>query len=151
MRFLTLSDLLLALNDLLTKRVKALKKSATGKTYAPMLEAQRDAIAALPAALVGGKPLAAELDALDGAHDGFGRAIWYITEAYLSLPGVKPALVEAVRRIRAAFISSLDELGDAYATEADRAKARRKALKERKADLDLFSIADGKTLYTWAK
>ena len=148
-RNLVLHDLKLGLADLLDSRQKALVSTKAGQSYQAMLAQKREAIDALPPALVGGRPLAAELADTDEVHDGYGAALWHLTEAYLSLPGASPEIVAAARRIRAAFIPKLDELGESYASEAAKAQARRDDEKELKADLKLFPVAGSKTLQHW--
>lgn len=150
MRSLTLSDLKLGLADLLDRRQPALRRSAAGAMYEPMLAARRDAIDALPPALVSGLPLADVLATTDVRHDGFGGAVYHQTESYLRAPSVAPDVVAAARRIRATFIPALAELQASYADEARKATEREKILKDHKADLKRFPVADG-TLYDWVK
>jgi len=146
---LPLSDLSLFLNDLFDKRHAALVASNTGKSYEPILAKRRTAISALPAALIGGKPLAVELNETDDVHDGTGSAVWLMTESYRRYPGTSPHLLAALKRIRATFIPSLSELNESYATEAEAAMKRKTLLAAHKADLALFPVADGKSLYDW--
>jgi hypothetical protein len=148
-RVLNLSDLKLGLDDLLTKRHGALVQSNVGKSYEAMLAHRRDAIDALPPAL-GGKPLADALSAADTDHDGFGGAIYYLTEAYLRLPAAAPGVLDAVRRVRAALIPELDQLRDSYADEAEAAIRRKAELPDLKADLELIPVAGGGSLHDWA-
>lgn len=147
---LTLTDITLGLRDLLAERRADLRKSKAGKYYEPLLQEQLSAIAALPAAVAGGAPFAAEVDALDAEHDGYGTAIYFTTEVYLRLPHVAPAIVDAAARIRAGFIPTLSELGASYATEAERALGRKPLLASLKADLERFPVAGGGTLYDTA-
>jgi hypothetical protein len=149
LRLLTLSDLKLGLDDLHAKRTSALLGSTTGKSYEPMLLKRCNIINALPPAFVGGKPLAVELGEMDGLHDGFGGSVWYVTEGYLRNPKTPPAQLDAVKRIRAAFIPVLGDLTASYATEAEAAIKRKPALKTLEADLKLFPIAGGLTLLDW--
>lgn len=146
---LVLHDLKIGLADLLDTRHKALVSTKAGQSYEAMLAQKRAAIDALSPALVGGRPLAADLADTDAVHDGAGTALWHLTEAYLTLPGAPPEIVAAARRIRAAFIPKLDELGESYATEAAKATARREEEKKLKADLKLFPVAGNKTLDQW--
>ena len=148
-RLLNLSDLKLGLDDLYDKRHKALTSSTTGKSYEPMLGSRRTAIDVLPAALTGGKPLAVELGEADGTHDGLGSSIWYVLEGYLRNPSTPAEQLEAAKRIRAAFIPALGDLTASYATEAEAAIKRKPALKTLKADLKMFPIAGGLSLYDW--
>lgn len=149
LRLLTLSDLKLGLDDLHGKRHQALILSSTGKSYEPMLAKRRDSIDALPAALVGGKPLSVELGEADGLHDGFGGAAWYMTESYFRNPRTPTDQLDAARRIRAAFIPAMADLTASYATEAGAAIKRKPALKTLEADLKMFPIAGGLTLLDW--
>jgi hypothetical protein len=143
---LNLTDLKLGLRDLFDKRAADLHKSKAGKFYEPALKEQLESIEALPPVLTGGTPLATELDAMDARHDGFGAAIYFTTEVYLRLPDVDPAVAEAARRIRAAFIPALGDLSAPYAVEADRAIERKPLLVSMKADLKRFDVASGGTL-----
>lgn len=148
-KLLNLSDLALGLDDLHDKREKSLVSSATGKSYEPMLANRRTAINALPAALTGGKPLAAELAEADALHDGIGISVWYMTESYFRNPSTPAEQLDAAKRIRAAFIPALLDLSASYATEAEAAIQRQPLLKTLKADLKMFPIAGGLTMYDW--
>lgn len=143
---LSLTSLKLGLKDLFEKRHDDLNLSKAGQFYEPALKEQREEIDALPPILTGGAPLAKELDDLDGVHDGLGAAIFYVTEVYFRLPNAAPATVEAARRVRAAFIPELGELSATYATEAERAIARKPLLSSMKTDLELFPLVGGGTL-----
>ncbi|UQA59728.1 hypothetical protein [Polyangium aurulentum] len=147
---LNLPDLKLGLDDLFTKRHAALLTSKVGKGHEDILAFQRKAIDALPPALTGGKPFAEELSGVDSEHDGSGAGIWHLTEAYLRAPKVDPKVVEAARRIRAAFIPELGQLQDSYADEAEAAARRKGELSNLEADLKLIPVAGGGTLYDWA-
>lgn len=150
-RFLSLSDLKLGLDDLFAKRRLALVTSSMGQSYEPILASKRTAIDALPAALTGAKPFAEELASTDGDHDGFGGAIWYLTEAYLRLPLKDAAILEAIERIRTALVPGLSGLRDSYADEAEAAIRRKTELGQLEADLKRIPIAmGGSTLYDWA-
>ncbi len=149
---ISFEDLKLALDDLFTKRKKALRLSSTGRTYEPLLQRKRQELGDVPKALrASGKPLADQLADADGSHDGFGYAIWYTTEAYLRAPGVSDETVEAAARIRKEFVPSTAELQKSFATEASRAQARERSLGTREKDLKRFKLADGATLYDWVK
>jgi hypothetical protein len=143
---LTLTDVNLGIRDLLDKRNADLLLTKAGKYYHPLLEEQRDALDALPTALTGGAPFAAELDLIDARHDGYGGTIYFVTEVYLRLPDAPAAIVEAARRIRLAFIPTLNELGASYPVEAERALERKPLLVSMKSDLLLFPMAGGGTL-----
>jgi hypothetical protein len=148
---LLLGDLKLGLDDLLDNRAAALGASKAGAIYAPALGARRDALAALPGAVLNGRPLTAELADTDARHDGFGAAVWFYTEAVLRWPDAPAKIAAAARRIRATFVPDLQSLNAAFATEANRAKERKKILAKHKKDLKLFPVTKKTTLYTWVK
>ncbi len=151
-RFLNLVDLRLGLDDLFGKRHPALLASNMGKSYEPMLQEKRTVIYALPAAQEGGIPLAEELATTDDDHDGFGGALWHMTEAYLRLPNKNVVVVERVKRIRAALIPALSEVNESYADEANAAIARKAELPQLETDLKSIPVAmGGASLYDWAK
>ncbi|MDI3284480.1 hypothetical protein [Polyangium sp. 15x6] len=132
-------------------RHAALVVSGAGKTYESILLAKKQQIDALPGALTGGKPLAESIAEADDEHDGFGAAIWHVTEAYMRCPKVPAHVRAAVERVRAAFIPQLDDLRASYVEEAHAAFEHRKQIEELKADLQLIPIADGLTLLDWAE
>jgi hypothetical protein len=148
MRHISLGNLLLGLEDLLTKRIPALQRFEAGKASIKTLTKRRDAIAALPPELTG-RPLAQELSLIDSEHDGFGGAIWFLTEAYLRLPGATKAMIDAAYAIRAAFVPSLDVLKARYDAEAQAAKEHAPALATLKKELAAFPVVGG-TLHDWA-
>lgn len=148
MRHILLESLLVGLDDLLTKRLPALQSFANGAANTKLLIAQRDRIAALPAALTG-RPLTGELETGDLRHDGLGGGIWFILEAYLRHPDTSPAMLDAARKIRAAFVPALDSLTATYEAEARAAKDHKAALASLKDELSMFPVAGG-TLYDWA-
>jgi len=145
---LNLNDCQVGLADLLGGRRVALVSTKVGTGFVDLLIDQQQEIDSLPEALTG-KPLADELQGTDRDHDGFGSAIYYFTEAYERAPSASPALKEAARRIRAAFIPELAELNAAYADEAAAAARRADAPEALASDLKLFPIAGGGTLHDW--
>ncbi|MDI1451222.1 hypothetical protein [Polyangium sp. 6x1] len=145
-----LTDLSVGLADLFTKRHAALTSTKAGVGQEDVLVFQRNAIDALPKALVGGKPMSEELASKDDEHDGFGTGLWHMTEAYFRVQNLPPHIVDAARRIREAFIPTLGALQESYADEAAAANARKEELGKLEADLKLFQIAGGGTLYDWA-
>lgn len=149
MRHILLESLLVGLDDLLSTRITALNSFANGAANAKLLVLQRDKIAALPAVLLG-RPLAEELEVWDTRHDGQGGGIWFLVEAYVRHPDTTPAMFEAAKKIRAAFIPALDELTATYEAEARAAKDHKAALEDLKTELSLFPVVGG-TLYDWAK
>lgn len=145
----TLGDLKLALRDIIGKRHAAVASTLAGRLYLPRLEAHLDQIEALPASLTSGRPLAEELGAEDVIHDGWGGAVYYMTEAYLRLPLPAHApLREAASRVRAAFIPRLAELKKPYPDEAHAAAERAPTVAGHKPDLKQFPVHGG-TLESW--
>src|SRR5262249_19210988 len=123
MRYISLINLFVGLNDLLTKRLKALQSFAAGSASVKVLTGQRDSL---------------------------GYALWHILEAYVAHPDPPPALIEAAKKIRAAFIPTLEDLIASYPAEAKAAMERKPALVNLKAELGMFSVASGgATLYDW--
>ena len=151
MKYLSLAALKVALADLFNERHPALVLSSAGKTYESILQQKKQQIDALPAVLTGGKPLAEAIAEVDDEHDGFGAAIWYLTEAYVRCPKVSAPVRAAALRIRAAFVPQLDELRASYVDEAHAAMDHKKQLATLKADLQLIPIAEGLTLLDWAQ
>lgn len=146
---LLLTDLKLGLSDLLGKKRHLLEPTNTGKTYLPLLQEQLQAIDDLPASVEAGTPLAAELGERDTEHDGFGSAVWFVTEAYARCPDTSDEVRAAAARIRAQFIPALQELQGTFVDEAHRARDREVTLKDHKEDLKLIPVAGGKTLFDW--
>ncbi|MDI1451612.1 hypothetical protein [Polyangium sp. 6x1] len=151
MRYLSLAALKVAFADLFGERHAALLLSGAGKTYEPILLAKKQQIDALPGALTGGKPLAEAIAEADDVHDGFGAAIWHMTEAYGRWPKAPAHVRAAIERVRAAFIPELDDLRASYVEEAHAAFQHRKQIEALKADLQLIPIAEGQTLLDWAE
>ncbi len=94
--------------------------------------------------------MAEELARVDDEHDGFGGAVFALTEAILLAPSMSAEQRAAVQRIRDAFIPRRATLTDSYAEEAASAKRNRAKLGDRKTDLESFPTPDGKTLFDWA-
>ncbi|MRG93634.1 hypothetical protein [Polyangium spumosum] len=149
MRHISLVALFVALNDLLTNRKDALQSFASGAACIKLLTARREALAKLPA-VVAGRPLVDELDSADVRHDGFGYAIWHMTEAYERLPALPEPVRAAARKIRAAFVPTLEDLGASYPAQAKAAMDRQHALAALQPELTMFPVAGGGTLHDWA-
>lgn len=144
---LNLADIYLGLEDLFTKRKDALLSTKAGAGQADLFEAQRQAISELPPTTAGGRAFADELAIVDDEHDGYGYALWFITEAYLRLPG--SSLTAVATRVREAFVPEISELQASYADEAAAAGNRKEKLVELEADLRQLPT-DGGTAYDWA-
>lgn len=150
MRHISLISLFVGLNDLLSKRLAALQASSAGAATVKILGRKRDAMAKLPA-VAAGRPLVDELAQEDDRHDSLGAAIWHLTEAYFVFPDTPEHLVAAAKKIRAAFIPTLEELGASYPAEAKAAMDRKPELVNLKTELSAFPAAGGGTLYDWAE
>lgn len=149
MRYITLTFLFVGLHNLLTKRAAALQASASGAALFKLLTPKHDAMAKLPA-IVAGRALVDDLATTDRHHDALGYAIWHFLEAYLLHPDTPPALLAAVKKLRAAFLPSLGDLVIAYPAEAKNAMDRRPQLTTLKAELEMFPVAaGGATLLDW--
>lgn len=149
MRHISLPALKVALADLFDKRINVLLASNTGKLYEPVLRDKLAKINALPEAMTGGKPLAEAMSETDDAHDGFGSAIWFLTEAYLRCPEVSADTRAAIERIRDTFIPELDIIRAPYADEVEAAMRHKDNIVALESDLKSIPIADGKSLYDW--
>lgn len=147
---LTLSSLILALDDLLTKRLSALESFAAGKAAVPFLTVRREKIAALPAELKGA-PLAEELGAADLRHDGFGAVVWFGTEAVLRHPDATAEMITAAQKVRKAFIPTMEALRVRYDIEAQSAKDNEAFLVTLEDELKMFQVPTGGTLFDAAK
>ena len=151
MQSLLLSDLRLALPDLLDGKAATLDTLHSGRLYAPRLAAQHVAIEALPAPTTDARPLVEELAQTDAEHDGFGTAIWHYTEAVRVCPGLADEVRAAAQRIREAFIPTLSIIHRSYATEAAHALGKRDALPEHAAAFALLPVPSGETLQAWVE
>ena len=147
-----LYDLKLGLKELAENpvKLKLLAGTAAGMLYLPLLARKRAEIDTLsPAVVDAGRPLAEELGTEDGLHDGFGLAIWYLSEAYRHVPGLATDLREALATVREKVISSRGEVTKPYPQEAARALGRIQVMPEIKPALEKFPVAVGGTLHDW--
>jgi hypothetical protein len=149
MRNLTFGDLELALKDLIENRKEHLDATEMGKAYWALLEKKLKAIQTLPPSLRDGRPLSDQLSETDGEHDGWGGALWHMTEAILRAPSASPELKAKALRIRATFISRLGALRDAYADEAAAAEKNRPKAKELEVELQSIPTPTGETAGAW--
>ncbi len=148
-QMLTLGDLKQGLDDLLTTRQAALALTRVGKAYEDLLKQKRAQMDALPTEFGEGKPVPELLATFDAEHDGYGTAIYYLTEAYLHLPNIDTDVLEAIMHIRASLIPSLEQLHDSYADEAEAALRRKAALPALATDLMRVPVVGG-TMHAWA-
>ncbi len=150
----TLNDTKLFVHDLLTHRAGALAKTKTWPVYEQAFSSLAAELDALPAAVLGGAPLAAQLAEADATHDGRGGAVYHYLEAVLRSPDVPAAVRDSARTLRYAFVPSLGALQIAYADEAAAAAERRALLATHEAALKSFPVPSAtpgtpETLYTW--
>ncbi|MDI1444015.1 hypothetical protein QHF85_08215 [Polyangium sp. 6x1] len=122
---------------------------ASGAASTKLLTAKRDAIGKLPS-IAAGRPLADDLGAADVRHDALGYAVWHLLEAYDRHPDIPEHIRAAARKIRAAFIPTLEDLGASYPAEAKAAMDRKPSLTSLQSELALFPVAGGGTLHDWA-
>lgn len=103
-------------------------------------------------AVAGGVPPVsdADLGETDRVHDGFARAVWHLTEAYLSLPFQDEDVAHAVARIRETLVPGADVWTATYPSEAQRAEDKKPQLKALAADFALLPIAKDKDVGLWA-
>jgi len=148
-QFLTLNDLLLGLRDLVQVRLPTHGALYAVRTYQPRLAARVAEIVDLPGAASGGDPFAVELAETDAVYDGYGGAIWHLTEAVLRAPKVSEALRATLTAVRERFIPELAELKRSHADEAAAAARRAPDLAAMKAELRAIPTPDGRTLYDW--
>ncbi|MBU0679173.1 MAG: hypothetical protein KJ626_13800 [Verrucomicrobia bacterium] len=167
MRNLPLRGLKMGLDDLLRRepdeeghapRRNHIEGTRAGGLYLPLLEQQKEAIDALPEALIG-PPLKEQVSSTDLLHDGLGEAIICQTDAIIAHPRFDQASKEAAKRVQETFSPSRGELRSKPATEAARAVERRKKIAEREADLRLLVVPRPRsgsddepafqTLYDW--
>ena len=151
MQSLLLSDLRLALPDLLDHKAATLDTLNAGRLYAPLLADQRAVIDALPNPDAAGRPLAEELASADAEHDAFAAAIWHYTEAVRVCPGLADDVRSAARRVREQFVPKLAIVRRSYATEAAHALGKRALLAEHAAGFGLLPVPGGETLEAWTE
>jgi hypothetical protein len=151
LRKLTIADVLLGLQDLRTNRLEPLRSFEVGKAYEPSLMGILAELEALPDAKKLDLPFTTELANADELHDGLGAAIWNYTDAVRRHPRLSSDHKAAAQRVRDAFIPRLGELRGTFQDEAARARARRKLVAERQADLQLFATPGDppQTLLDW--
>ncbi|MDX9723403.1 MAG: hypothetical protein RBU37_21825 [Myxococcota bacterium] len=126
---LPIPQLLLALRDLLGERLGQFRRSAVCRGYESALRRRLTELEGLPDSIKG-QPIAEEVEAVDRRHDGYGAAIYFVTEAYLRSPSVSAELRQTAGRIRRELVPELAELRASYADEADNAARRRQKLEE---------------------
>ncbi len=149
MRHISLIALFVGLNDLLERRAIPLGSFAFGAASIKLLTNKRNALAKLPA-VSAGRPLVDDLDATDTRYDALGHALHHFTQAYMRHPDTPAPVLEAAKKIRAAFIPTLEDLGASYAAEAKAAMDRKPDLTTLQSELAMFPVIGSGTLYDWA-
>ena len=149
MRYLSLAALQVGLADLFANRHPDLVASKAGQMYEPILLERKSIMDGLPEPNGTTKPLADALTEGDARHDGFGAAIWHLTEAYLRWPDISADLRNAIERVRFAFVPQLDVLQASYVNEAKAAIDNKNDLVKLENDLKSIPIAGGLSLYDW--
>lgn len=149
MRHISLLALYIGLNDLLERRVTSLGSFAFGAASIKLLTNKRNALAKLPA-VAAGRPLVDDLEVTDTRHDALGHALHHFTHAYMRHPDTPADVLDAAKKIRAAFIPTLEDLGVSYAAEAKAAMDRKADLTTLQSELAMFPVIGGGTLRDWA-
>jgi hypothetical protein len=150
MRHISLIALFVGLNDLLERRAVPLNSFASGAASVKLFTNKRNALAKLPA-VAAGRPLVDDLDATDSRHDALGHALYHFTQAYTRHPDTPAPVLNAAKKIRAAFIPTLEDLGSSYAAEAKAAMDRKPDLTNLQSELAMFPVSGGGTLEDWAE
>jgi len=149
LQFLTFSDLLLGLGDLIETRLPKVTKAHSIALYLPRLRAQLKAIEVLPGATTSGEPFAQELADTDGQHDGHGAAIYYLVEAHLRSPTVDDATKATLRAARDRIVPELAELKASFPDEAAKAVLHESDVEALKGSLKKVPVAGAHSLYDW--
>lgn len=145
---ITAADLRVALDNLYSDpaRFNLFKTTAAYIVYGAELD---DVRGMLPLTLKGNRPMAKDLSTADISHDGLGNALWLLTEALKTHPGVDSGLRDKAARIQAQFIPSLAVLKAKYKKEAQTASFNRSKVAELEADMKSIPTPDGRTVYDW--
>jgi hypothetical protein len=153
MRDILLGSIFLGLNDLLTTRLPALQSFPAGAASVATLTAQRDAMAGLPT-ITGINSAVEGLENEDQRHDGFGRAVWHILEAYRVCPATPDDLRAAAKKVQDVLVPSINNFTLSYKAEVAAWQARQEVDLEK--ELTMFPLAEsagwgaGATLSDWA-
>jgi hypothetical protein len=145
---LTAADLRVGLDNVFSDpgRLDLFKTTAAYIVYGADLDEVRGL---LPLVLKGNRPLAKDLGTADVHHDDLGHALWLLTEALKTHPGIDSALQDKAERIQAQFIPSLGMLKAKYKKEAQLASHNRTKVVEMEADMKSVPTPDGRTVYDW--
>lgn len=148
---LTLHDTTLYLAHVLRGPLRAeLDAIAPAGGYAAtVLDETLGSIEALPPALLGGTPNAEALEAADLRHDGFGNALFYLSQAILAYPDVTAEQKESAKFILEKVIAARSELRAAYSTEAARSAERRPGVDAARPTLERVTLFTTNA-YAWA-
>jgi hypothetical protein len=151
MNRLTLSDLVLGLEHLLTKQADAMEGLNAATIYRPALQANHDAIIELlsSVSLHSRNPLSAELAEANSLHDSLGNATRVHVQSYAMNPHAPAELRAAAARLIAGLLPAARDLQRTYIHEVKAARERRAKLPDYADDLRRFTTADGGTLLDW--
>jgi hypothetical protein len=150
-RFLTLGDLRLCLEDLFNTRKDIFLSSKICLVYEPLFSSRREQLNVLPKSLVGGVPLTEELAAKDKLHDDSLLTILGTLEASLKSPRASELLKKAAREIIEVLKLSAADTMVSYPQEAINAKNREETITKQKDNLQLFKLPEGGSLYDIAQ
>jgi hypothetical protein len=147
MQYLTLGDIRLGLEDLQKDRATLLQSCKIGQVYQILLMRSLERLHKLPAVLFSNRPLTTELASADSRHDSGVTKLRETTDGVIKDAFTEREFKEAAQRIQRDLVPSAKIVGASYPTEASNAKKRRQSLKDREADLKLFPLVGGRTLY----
>lgn len=151
MRFLTLGDLRLGLEDLFSTRKIIFVTSKICLVYEPLFSSRREQLNALPKSLVGGAPLTEELAGKDKLHDDSLLTMLGTLEATQKSPRASESLKRAAKEIIEALKLSAADTMVSYPQEAINAKDREEIIEKQKENLQLFKLPEGGSLYDVAQ
>ena len=151
MRFLTLGDLRLGLEDLFNTRKVIFVTSKICLVYEPLFSSRREQLNALPKNLVVGVPLTEELAEKDKLHDDSLLTMLGTLEATLKSPRASESLKRAAKEIIEVLKLSAADTMVSYPQEAINAKDREERIAKQKENLHLFKLPEGGSLYDIAQ
>lgn len=139
---MTLDDLRQVLAQVL-KQAPEMADSSAGAIYLDLLKDMEKKLDAGAPAAPAFPAEAIDLLATDRDHDGYARALWHLTEAYLLLPDLSDDVREAAARVREVLVPGPDVWTAAYPTEAQRAEDKKPKLATLATDLAKLPVVGG--------
>jgi len=147
MRTLTLSDLSLALPDLLDRKASDFDVTLAAQLYLPRLRMLRAELTALSPHVETAETFVAEISAADARHDGYAGALAGFAAAYLRLPDLPSSDRRALENLRGTVLPELEDARVPYATEANLALERSRTITEAQLQhLERFPLPEGRSL-----